>query len=114
MLGCQWDPAEKRKWEDSTARKGPVTSVQTAAPYSAEETAFVKEHYGFEFHFLLQHGLQIHDEEDREERWAILRAVMREDDMSEDASSDEPADEFNESEFEGHQADYNFTHHQLD
>jgi hypothetical protein len=82
-----------------------------AASYTAEETASLKENYGSEFHFLLQHGLKIHNEEDREEGRAILRAIMRADDDESDNSEEDFDDE---SAFEGHQADYNFTHRQLD
>ncbi|CAO2649753.1 Nn.00g010450.m01.CDS01 [Neocucurbitaria sp. VM-36] len=90
------------------------TSGQNAASYTAEETAFLKKNYGSEFHFLIQHGLKIHVQEDREEGRAILRAVMREGEMSEEEESDDREDDFDESEFEGHQADYNFTNRQLD
>jgi hypothetical protein len=110
VLGCKWDAVEKRKWQDYKARNGLSTPGQNAAPYTAEETVFLKKNYRSEYHFLLQHGLKIHNDDDREEGRAILRAIMREDDTSED----EDADEFDESEFEGHQADYNFTHSQLD
>jgi hypothetical protein len=114
MLGCRWDAAEKRKWEEFKARNGLSTSGQNAAPYTAEETAFLKMNYGSEFHFLIQHGLKIHLEEDREEGRAILRAVMCEGEMSEDEESDDQEDGFDESDFEGHQADYNFTDRELD
>ncbi|KAJ4364052.1 hypothetical protein N0V83_009507 [Neocucurbitaria cava] len=122
VLGCEWDAAEKRKWREFKAANGLFTPGQNSASYTAEETAFLKKNYGSEFHFLTQHGLKIHVEEDREEGRAILRAIMREDDMSEDEESDDKEDEefddneddFDESEFEGHQADYNFTDRQLD
>ena len=110
MLGFQWDAEEKRKWKEFKARNGLSIPGQNAASYTAEEKAFLKKNCGSEFHFLTQHGLKIHDEEDREEGRAILRAVMREDDMS----SDEEEDFDEESEFEGHQADYNFTDRQLE
>jgi hypothetical protein len=114
MLGCRWDATEKRKWQEFQAGNGLVTSGYNAASYTAEETAFLKKNYGSEFHFLLQHGLKIHVQEDREEGQAILRAVMREDGISEGEESDDKEDDFDESEFEGHQADYNFTDRQLD
>lgn len=113
VLGCRWDAAEKRKWQEFKARNGIFTSGQNAASYTAEETAFLKKNYGSEFHFLIQHGLRIHVQEDREEGRAILRAVMREGEMSEDEESEDQEDVFDESEFEGHQADYNFTDRQL-
>jgi hypothetical protein len=110
-LGCRWDDAEIRKWQEFKVRNGLSTPGQGTASYAAEETAFLKENYGSEFRFLMQHGLIIHNEEDREDGRAILRAVMRAD----DEESDDSEDTFDEeSEFEGHQADYNFTHRQLD
>ncbi|KAF1836335.1 hypothetical protein BDW02DRAFT_521172 [Decorospora gaudefroyi] len=111
MLGCRWDAASESKWKEFKSKNGLSTSGQKAAPYTADENAFLKKNYGSEYRFLMQHGLKIHDEEDREEGRAILRAVMREDEMSEDEESDD-VDEFDE--FEGHQADYNFTERQLD
>ncbi|EFQ91060.1 hypothetical protein CFE70_001445 [Pyrenophora teres f. teres 0-1] len=108
MLGCEWDAIEKLKWEEFKASGGISTSGPNSASYTAEETAFLKKHYGSEFHFLTQHGLKIHAEKDREEGRAILRTLMREDDLSENEESDD------ESEFQGHQADYNFTDRQLD
>jgi hypothetical protein len=114
VLGCRWDDAEKRKWVEFNARNGLLTSGQNTASYTAEETAFLKKTYGSEYHFLMQHGLQIYKEEDREEGRAILRAVMREDEMSEDDESGDQEDEFDMAQLVGHQADYNFTHRQLD
>lgn len=114
VLGCLWDTAEKRKWQEFKARNGLITSGHHAAPYTPEETTFLKENYGSEFHFLIQYGLKIQVQEDREEGRVILRAIMREDEVSEDEEEDDKEDDFDESEFEGHQADYNFTHPQLD
>jgi hypothetical protein len=114
VLGCRWDAAEKRKWREFQARNGLSSPGQNAAPYTAEETSFLKENYGGEFHFLMQHGLKIHSDEDREEGRAILRAIMHEDEMSEDEESGDQEVDFNESDLEGHQADYNFTDRQLD
>lgn len=114
VLGCRWDDAEKRKWQEFKVRNGLNTPGQNAAPYTAEETTFLKKNYGSEYHFLMQHGLKIHNEEDREEGRAILRAIMREDEMSELEGSKDEEDDFDESQFEGHQADYNFTERQLD
>jgi hypothetical protein len=110
VLGCEWNAVEKRKWQNFKARHGLSAPGQNAAPYTTEEKAFLKKNYGSEYRFLLQHGLRIHDEGDREDGRAILRAVMREDDTSED----EESDEFDELDLRGHQADYNFTSRQLD
>ena len=114
VLGCRWDAAEKRKWQEFKAKNMISTSGQNAASYTTEEIAFLKKNYGSEFHFLNQYGLKIQSEADREEGRGILRAVMREDDMLSDSSSSDKEDDFDESEFQGHQADYNFTDRQLD
>ncbi|CAN9293372.1 unnamed protein product [Alternaria alternata] len=103
VLCCQWDASEKQRWREFQAANGLSTPGQNAAPYTAEETAFLKKNYGSEFHFLMQ----------SRRRKAILRAIMQESDMSEDEDPDNE-DDFDESEFEGHQADYNFTERQLD
>jgi hypothetical protein len=120
MLSCQWDTAEQREWQVYKARNGLLVPGLGAASYTAEETAFLKKNYGSEFKFLFQYGLKIHNEEDREEGRAILRAIMCEDSESEDGDSlsqegeDDDLDEESEFDFEGHQADYNFTERQLD
>ncbi|KAK6345765.1 hypothetical protein TWF718_007672 [Orbilia javanica] len=46
-------------------------------PYRTGEKAWLKKHYGGEFHFLLSYGLKIHDEKDREEGRRILRALRQ-------------------------------------
>jgi hypothetical protein len=108
-LGCRWEDAEVRKWQGFKAKNGLSTSSQDAASYTTEETAFLKKSYGSESHFLIQHGLKIHDEENCEDGRTILRAVMR----AEDEDFDDQEDEFDEDEFEGHQVDYNFMEPQL-
>jgi hypothetical protein len=113
VLGCQWDASEKQKWREFQAANG-MSTAKNVAPYTAEESAFLKKNSRSEYHFLLQHGLKIFSEEDREEGRAILRAIMQKSDMSEDEDPDDNEDDFDESEFEGHQADYNFTERQLD
>ena len=50
------------------------------APYTAAEKAWLKKHYGGEFHFLAVYGLSIYKEEDREEGRGIARAMMANDD----------------------------------
>lgn len=115
MLGCRWDAFEKRKWQEFGARCSFFTLETKTASYTAEEAAFVKKNYGSESHFLILHGLRIHVQEDCEEGRAILRAIIREDGTSSDEEEDDKEFNFDEeSEFEGHQADYNFTGRQLD
>ncbi|RII13658.1 hypothetical protein CUC08_Gglean004428 [Alternaria sp. MG1] len=114
MLACQWAVSEKQRWREFQAANGLSTPAQNAAPYTAEEIAFLKKNYGSEFHFLMQHGLETFSDEDRQEGQAILRAIMQESDVSEEEDIDDNEDDLDESEFEGHQADYNFTERQLD
>ncbi|KAH9867720.1 hypothetical protein IAQ61_008315 [Plenodomus lingam] len=101
MLGCRWEDAERRKWQLFQANNGLSTSGQNPASYTAEETAFLKKNYGSEFHFLTQHGLNIHIQQDRDEGRAILRAVMRDAELSDE--EEEESDD--ESAWQGHQAD---------
>ncbi|KAL5116280.1 hypothetical protein ACEQ8H_005838 [Pleosporales sp. CAS-2024a] len=111
VLGCRWDAAERRKWQEFAGSHRTVTSGLNSASYTPDEMAFLKKNYGSEYYFLRQHGLKIHAEEDREDGRALLRAMMREDETLEDETSE---DEESELDFEGHQADYHFTERQLD
>lgn len=113
-LKCDWDDVEIRKWWDFKKENGinkPISGsaqpVKENAPYTAEERAYLKDTWRGEYKFLLAHGLNIHKEEDREEGRSILRAMREHEDSDEDSDDDE-------YEFEGHQADYNFSHRQLD
>ncbi|KAH6525675.1 hypothetical protein HBI56_072660 [Parastagonospora nodorum] len=108
VLGCEWDAVEQRKWFEFKVENGLLMPRRVVAPYTAEENAFLKKHYQSEFHFLMQYGLKVFNEQDREEGRGILRAIMREDEDSEDEESNDEWDP------EGHQADYNFTERQLD
>lgn len=122
MISCRWDSTEKQKWEEFKLRNGLTSSVSepagtagTSLPYTNEEKAFLKSNYGSEFHFLQIHGLNIHKEEHREEGRQILRTLMVED-ASEDELNEEASEESEDEmfDFAGHQADYNFTHSQLE
>ncbi|PLN85924.1 hypothetical protein BDW42DRAFT_120687 [Aspergillus taichungensis] len=88
----EWKPGEKASGEKASGQK--VTKgkaprreaspqeesrqVQGAAvrPLTPEETAWMKNHFGSEFKFLLLYNLKIYNEEDRQEGRAILRALM--------------------------------------
>ncbi|KAL2024417.1 hypothetical protein VTK56DRAFT_8228 [Thermocarpiscus australiensis] len=105
---------EEARARDAQAKKTQAEAAKSAGsrPYTAEEKAWLKRNFGDEFKFLLQHGLSIYKEEDREEGRAIARALMEEDDDDEDDDEDEDEDEeFNP---EGHFADYHFTDEELD
>ncbi len=130
VLACRWDRAQRRKWEeyknkiveDFVRKTGLATPAYTSAstigkysPYTPEEREFLKKNWGGEYKFLLQHGLKIHNEDDRTEGRSILRALMEEDASDEDFGGDFGEDfEDEEFDFEGHQADYNFSSQQLD
>lgn len=111
MLSCQWPASEMKKWREYQVRNNPGSEqAPTEPPYTDAEKSFLKTHYGNEYRFLVQHGLKIYSEEDREEGRSILRAIMRED----VESSDDEETEDDEFHLEGHQADYNFSEKQLD
>lgn len=109
MLGCRWAPQEQRKWEQFKSEQVSFASKPGPTSCTDAEKAYPMKHYRSEYHFLLQHGLRIHNDEDRDDGRAILRALMQQDENS-DESDD--ADEF--AEYEGHQADYHFTEPQLE
>jgi hypothetical protein len=114
MLSCTWDDTERQKWLDLKAQNGsngPPTA-DTNPPYTAAETAFLKKGWRNEFYFLNLHGLKIHSEEDRAEGRSLLRALMHHD-FSDDADSFSEDVEDDEFDYEGHQADYNFSDGQL-
>jgi hypothetical protein len=77
VLGCEWDAVEQRKWFEFKVENGLLMPRRVVAPYTAEENAFLKKHYQSEFHFLIQYGLKVFNEQDREEGRGILRAIMR-------------------------------------
>jgi hypothetical protein len=52
------------------------SAIRNVAPYTAEEKQWLKKHYGDEYHFLMSFGWKIHDEQDRAEGRAVLRAFM--------------------------------------
>lgn len=126
MISTMWPAAERTRWEEykrrSPTSRGPQQDFLNA-PFnvlSESEKQWLKSHFGNEFHFLQQHGLSIHKEEDREEGRAILRRFMetknvggyvgRTGDDEELLEDDE--DDF--AEYEGHMADYHFDKNCLD
>ncbi|ETN43433.1 uncharacterized protein HMPREF1541_02592 [Cyphellophora europaea CBS 101466] len=98
---CGW--ARVKKWLSLSATLARGGETENA------EKAFLKKHYGSELKFLMTQGLSIYKDERREDGRQILRALMQDED--EDGEDDEEGSEFD---FTGHQADYNFTHKQLD
>lgn len=78
---------EKASVQKTTSEKAPrrqaspqeeSRQVQGAevGPFTPEEKAWMKTHFGSEFKFLLLYNLKIYNEEDRQEGRAILRALM--------------------------------------
>jgi hypothetical protein len=99
MISCQWDPSEQQKWLDYQVGYGlnnlgsePTRATDTNPPYTDAEKAFLKITWRNEYHFLLQHGLKIHQKEDRAEGRLILRALMHEDHSDKDRLDTEPLD----------------------
>ncbi|KAH6644237.1 hypothetical protein C7974DRAFT_325674 [Boeremia exigua] len=114
VLSCEWDAAQQRRWIEFNNRGAEAAhAAGTEPPYTAVEKAFLKAHWRDEYHFLLPHGLHIHKEEDRAEGRAILRSLMEaEETYDSDGDDEEFSDD--ESQFRGHQADYNFSEKQLE
>ncbi|PGH10472.1 hypothetical protein AJ80_07515 [Polytolypa hystricis UAMH7299] len=117
-----WPNSERAKWE---AYKAQAIRDSTAARYLPAEKKWLKENFESEFHFLIQHGLSIYKDEDREESRAIVRAMMqkfdrdegispdREDSEDLDDDDDDEEGEEDEEDLDGHLADYNFTEREL-
>ncbi|TFA97824.1 hypothetical protein CCMA1212_010432 [Trichoderma ghanense] len=126
-LSIRWPEEERERWE---AHCRPTTTdmqqrqTSTAQPYTAEEKAWLKKHYGGEFKFLILHNLSIYDEEDRAEGRAIVRSLMKRDEGEDDDGAEgDPSEEEDEddeeeagedeNDFERHLADYHFSDQEL-
>lgn len=117
LLGCRWSPTEQQKWEDFKIVKAPAAPAAPASastsdtervpPYTEEEKTYIKDKSRSEYHFLRSLGLSIYKEDDRAECRTILRTLMATGAFEEESEDDE-------FDLEGHQADYNFSHNQLD
>ncbi|RYP45671.1 hypothetical protein DL768_008015 [Monosporascus sp. mg162] len=80
MIHCLWPDSERRRFEEY--RESLARQQQQRAGverYSEVEKQWIKEHYGNEFRFLLQHGLSIYKEEDRDEGRDIVKTLMKHD-----------------------------------
>ena len=105
LLSVQWPDSERQRWESckvqaGTGTTGTIKTTDTGnassqgsdpagassrrspikeyiPPYTAEEKAWLKQHYGNEFKFLQQHGLSIHKDEDRETGRQIVRTFLQ-------------------------------------
>ena len=95
LVNVRWAPSELVRWkeykqgnqtrtshasESSSAppRKNTVRNPQPALGYTKEEKAWLKIHYGNEWHFLRAYGLSIYDDEEREEGRGMVRGFMAE------------------------------------
>lgn len=95
------------------AAQAPAAAAVTEALLNEDEKRFLKTNFRDEFHFLREHGLNIHKEEHREEGRALLRALMAQDEEDEEQDGDQGEDE-DDYDFERHLADHHFTEEQLD
>ncbi|RYP93263.1 hypothetical protein DL770_000638 [Monosporascus sp. CRB-9-2] len=80
MIHCFWPDSERRRFEEY--RESLARQQQQRAGverYSEAEKQWIKEHYGSEFRFLLQHCLSIYKEEDLDEGRDIVKALMKHD-----------------------------------
>ncbi|KAI0012061.1 hypothetical protein F4779DRAFT_615013 [Xylariaceae sp. FL0662B] len=79
LIHCFWADSERERWINYRAKLPPEPEAGGGNKYTAEERKWLKDHYGNEFKFLLQYGLSIYKDEDRDEGRAIVRALMQED-----------------------------------
>ena len=81
-IDATWADSERSRWEAYPARLNqqlsnrPLTPSDSSPPLTKDEKDWLKKHYRGEFHFLLQHGLSIYKEEDREEGREFHRQLM--------------------------------------
>jgi hypothetical protein len=128
VLSFTWPDEERARWEQVKAdveSADPTGSPREEVPqYTDQEKQWLKTKWRGEFKFLKQHGLKIHDEDDRAEGRQIVRAMMRDDEDSDDEDSeDEWAGMISYTNgggvkpiiphAEGHSADYHFSQEEL-
>lgn len=77
MLHAFWPASERQRFEALQASH--QTQATASGPLTQAEKAWLKTHYGNEFEFLREYGLSIFKDEDREEGYTILRAIMSND-----------------------------------
>lgn len=83
-INARWPESEKQRWmahkRSSSAEAGPSTQRPSSTADNDQltpaEQRFLKQHYGNEYNFLMQHGLKMFKDEDRKEGRRILRALM--------------------------------------
>ncbi|KAM0523024.1 hypothetical protein ACHAPE_001515 [Trichoderma viride] len=127
LLTVTWPDSERARWEARGQQAKTDTKKRQRVgdqSYTSEEKQWLEKHYGGEFKFLMTHGLKIHDEEDRAEGRAIMRALARDDDSTDDNDEDddgmemvdeeEDEEEEEDSDPEDHLADYHFNEEELD
>jgi hypothetical protein len=125
VLSITWPESERARWTASGQQnKADNEKPQWIGeqPYTSEEKQWLKKYYGDEFKFLLMYGLKIHNEEDRAEGRAIMRALAREDENNDDDDQDDEIvevdddeeEEDEDSDLDGHFADYHFNEEELD
>ncbi|KAL6790958.1 hypothetical protein J3E68DRAFT_438730 [Trichoderma sp. SZMC 28012] len=110
-LMVTWPDSERARWNARGQQDEAETQSRQWAgeqPYTAEEKAWLKEHYQGEYKFLMSYGLSIFDEEDRAEGRAIVRAMI-----SADEDDDEDEDEEDDDDDVAHLADYHFDEKEL-
>lgn len=66
----------QRRGEGQAGTSGNLPNGSGVAAYTDAERDWIKKHYESEFKFVLQHGLKMFDEGDREEGRRIVRAMM--------------------------------------
>lgn len=71
VINAWWSDTERAKWHA-------YQHIKIPRDLNAEETMWLKKHYGNEYRFLRDYGYDIHDDEEREDGRALLRAFVQE------------------------------------
>lgn len=121
FISVTWPQAERQRYVDHCSA-GVIAALETSAattasvqPYTPGEKEWLrnKSGHGDEYHFLQAHGLSIYKDKDREEGRELVRALMEDDELPE-VDEDEEDEEDDEWDPTGHQADYAFSHDELE
>lgn len=72
FINAKWSDSERERWHAHQ-----TNTTEKKSSLSVEEKTWLKKYYGSEFSFLRQYGLNIYQEEDREEGRILLRSFMQ-------------------------------------
>lgn len=108
---CYWEPSEEQRWlehqagyyvdylesESASSTGASSPAIDTNPPYKKAEKRFLESNWDDEFTFLINHGLDIYEDEDREKGRLILRELMHEEGLDGESANEEESDDEEES-----------------